>query len=111
MNAVLCRIGVLDSRVAGVTSDLGSLAGGIGSRVGRAQDDVEHSAALCDAGKLPRARATLRSARHQLMTTLAKIRSRNGRKQISPAVAAELTPLVEARATDLQALRDGLTCP
>jgi glucose/arabinose dehydrogenase len=111
MNAVLCRIGVLDSRVAGVTSDLGSLAGGIGSRVGRAQDDVERSAAFCEAGKLSRARATLRSARHRLVNAVAKIRSRSGRKQISPAVAAELTQLVQARAADLQALRDGLTCP
>ncbi len=111
MSAVLCRIGALESRVAGVTSDLGGLAGGIGSRIGRAQDDVERSAALCEAGKLPRARTTLRSARHQLMTTLAKIRSRNGRKQISPELSAELTQLVQARAADLQALRDGLTCP
>ena len=111
MSAVLCRIGALESRVAGVTSDLGDLAGGIGSRIGRAQDDVERSAALCEAGKLPRARATLRSARHRLVNVVARIRSRSGRKQIAPAVGAELTQLVQARAADLQALRDGLTCP
>jgi len=111
MNAVLCRIGVLDSRVAGVSSDLGALAVSIGNRVGRAQDEVQRSAALCEAGKLPRARAGLRSARHRLVTTLAKIRSRNGQKQISPEVAAELTQLLQARAADLQALRGQLTCP
>jgi hypothetical protein len=97
--------------VAGVTSDLRDLAGGIESRIGRARDDVERSATLCEAGKLPRARAALRAARHRLMTALAKIGSRSGRKQISPEVAAELTQLLQARVADLQALRGELTCP
>ena len=111
MNAVLCRIGALDNQVAGASSGLGSLAGSIGNRVGRAQDDVQHSAELCGAGKLPRARASLRAARHQLVTTLAKMRSRTGRNQISPTVADELTPPLQARIADLQALRGVLTCP
>jgi hypothetical protein len=111
IDAILCRIAALDSRVASVTSDLGDLAGGIGSRIGRARDDVERSATLCEAGKLPRARAALRAARHRLMTVLAKIGSRSGQKQISPAVAAELTQLLQAGVADLQALRGELTCP
>jgi glucose/arabinose dehydrogenase len=110
-DAVLCRIGALDARVVAVTADLGGLAAGIGSRVGRVQDDVQRSAALCEAGKLPRARAALRSARHRLLAILAKIRPRNGRSQASPEVAAELSQLLQARAADLQALRGGLTCP
>jgi hypothetical protein len=92
-------------------ADLGGLAPGIGNRVGLAEDAVQRSAALCEAGKLPRARAALRAARHRLVTILAKIRSRNGRSQISPEVAAELTQLLQARVADLEALRGELTCP
>jgi glucose/arabinose dehydrogenase len=110
-DAVLCRLDALSGRVAGAASELGSLAGGIGKRTARAQDDVRRAATLCEAGRLPRAWAALRSAQHQLVTALAKLRSRNGRKQLSPQIAAELTRLLQARAADLKALRGGLTCP
>jgi glucose/arabinose dehydrogenase len=111
MEAVGCRLDALDSRVADVASDLGGLGPGIERGVGRARDDLQRSTAFCEAGRLQRARAVLRAARHQLLTTLTKIRSRNGRKQIPGQVAAELVQLLEARAAEVKALRGALACP
>jgi len=111
MAGVLCRIDALDGRVTGASSELGELAAGIGNRVARVQDDVHRSDSFCAAGQLPRARAALRSAGHRLLATLAKVRSRNGRTQLSPELASELTELLQARAADVKALRRGLSCP
>src|SRR5262249_14843241 len=111
MHAVGCRLDALVSRVTAVASDLGGQGPGIERGVGRARDDVQRSAALCEAGRLQRARAALRAARHQLLTTRAKIHSRNGRKQIGGQVAGELVQLLEANAADLKALRGDLACP
>ncbi len=111
MDGVVCRIDALHGRAEEASSQLGGLASGIGKRIDRAQDDVHRSASLCGAGRLPRARAALRSAGHRLLATVAKVRSRNGRKQISPQIAAEFTQLLQARVADVKALRSGLVCP
>src|SRR5262249_10793196 len=91
MAGVLCRIDSPDVRVTDASPEVGGLATGIGNRVRWAHDDVHRPGSLCAAGRLPRARAALRSAGHRLLATLAKVRSRNGRTQLSPELASELT--------------------
>jgi hypothetical protein len=72
---------------------------------------VQRAEALCSTGRDARARAALRTALRRLQTSLAKIRSRVGRRLISPAIAAEMDQLLSAAGTEVKALRDGLTCP
>jgi glucose/arabinose dehydrogenase len=111
MDAVVCRIDALHGRAEEASSQLGGLAAGIGKRIERARDDVHRSASFCGAGRLPRARGALHSAGRRLLATVAKVRSRNGRTQISPQIAAEFTQLLQARVADVKALRSGLVCP
>jgi glucose/arabinose dehydrogenase len=106
-----CRIEELRDDIVNASSGLGRLASGLRRRIEHAAARIERASMLCDAGRLPRARAVLRTALRRVQTSLAKIRSRAGRQIISPALAAALEPRLDAAAADVRSLRDELTCP
>src|SRR5262249_14978549 len=87
------------------------LAPGLRRRVELAGADVQRSATLCEAGRLPRARAALRAAERRLLSAPARLRSRGGREVIAEDVARQLARLVTPSAADVKALRGGLVCP
>lgn len=106
-----CRIDELAGMITAASSDLGRLAPGLERRLAHAVGRVQHAAALCEAGHQSRAQTVLRTAHRRVLTSLAKIRSRAGRRVIPPTVATELAQRLGAAAADLKALRDGPTCP
>ena len=90
---------------------LGRLGGALRSRLDYADSRVQRAAALCESGRLPRARTVLRAALRRLTTSLDKVRSRTARGMIDANLGAALQTDLAAMITDVRALRDGLSCP
>jgi glucose/arabinose dehydrogenase len=109
--AVSCRLATLRDDLAADAARLGRLAGGLRSRLDYAASRVERAGALCDSGRLSRARAVLRAALRRLSTSLDKVRTRVARQAIDADLGASLQSDLGAMISDVKALRDGLSCP
>jgi len=109
--AVGCRIDQLADHVSAVAPSLGRSGRDLEPRIRRASDRVQRAIAQCAIHRPTRARASLRSALHQLTTTANRIRSRAARNSIPQDVAAELEGVVRSSAAEVKVLRDGLACP
>ena len=102
---------MLRDEIVALTPGLGRLADGLRYRLGYAAARIERVHTLCQAGRLPRARAVLRAALRRVQTSLAKVRARSAREAIAPGLDTSLERQLEAMEADVKALLDGLSCP
>jgi len=110
-DAVSCRLEALRDDLDADAAALGRLAGALRSRLDYASSRVQRAGALCESGRLTRARTMLRAALRRLNTSLDKVRTRTARGTIDADLGASLQRDLEAMITDVKVLRDGLSCP